>query len=231
MPQLELYSANVCPFAHRTRLTLLEKGVDFQLHEIDLSNKPDNFAEISPYEKVPVVKYGRDRIWESAIINEYIEELFPNPPLMPKTAGERALVRILIDFANSQFISAFYKILLFQNPEQQEKWKNKLHHHLEFLEHEGIGKLSQGGDYWFGEHLTLLDLTYYPWFERWCVLEHYREFPLPDSFPHLKQWWKTMQQRESVQTIANPPNLYIQDYQPYADGTAAGITAQEMRNN
>ncbi|NBD32481.1 MAG: glutathione S-transferase family protein, partial [Cyanobacteria bacterium] len=101
---LELYSASVCPFAHRTRLTLMEKGLDFQLIEIDLNKKPDWFSEVSPYGKVPVIKHQENRIWESAIINEYLEEAFPKPALFPDSPGERALARIWIDFANTKLV-------------------------------------------------------------------------------------------------------------------------------
>ncbi|MBD2538399.1 glutathione S-transferase N-terminal domain-containing protein [Coleofasciculus sp. FACHB-SPT36] len=69
MAEVEIYSASVCPYAHRTRLALLEKGVEFKLTEIDLHNKPEWFADVSPYGKVPVIKYGSDRIWESTIIS------------------------------------------------------------------------------------------------------------------------------------------------------------------
>jgi glutathione S-transferase len=55
MAEVEIYSASVCPYAHRTRLALLEKGVDFKLTEIDLQNKPEWFADVSPYGKVPVI--------------------------------------------------------------------------------------------------------------------------------------------------------------------------------
>jgi glutathione S-transferase len=84
MAEIEIYSAILCPFAHRSRLTLQEKGIPFKLIEIDLQNKPTNFKKISPYGKVPVLKHGDQRLWESAIINEYLEETFPEPPLLPK---------------------------------------------------------------------------------------------------------------------------------------------------
>ncbi len=58
MAEVTIYSAVVCPFAHRSRLALLEKGVDFDLIEIDLQNKPEGFTDISPYGKVPVIKHG-----------------------------------------------------------------------------------------------------------------------------------------------------------------------------
>lgn len=227
MAEVEIYSSTVCPYAHRTRLTLLEKGVNFKLIEIDLENKPKDFTEISPYGKVPVIRYGSDRVWESTIINEYLDEVFPIPRLMPTDAGARAIARIWIDFANTKFIPAFYKLLLNQDPTSQQSWAQELQNHLLFMESEGIN--TNNGEYWLGETLSLVDLSFYPWFERWAVLEHYRGFGLPSSCQRLQEWYKVMTLRESVQAIAHPADLYIQQYTKYANGTAAGITAQEMR--
>lgn len=228
---LELYSASVCPFAHRTRLTLMEKGIDFQLIEIDLNNKPDWFSEVSPYGKVPVIKHQENRIWESAIINEYLEEAFPEPALLPDSPSKRALARIWIDFANTKLVPVFYKMLLEQNPEKQTKWKIQFQEQLQFMEKEGMQKLSCNGKYWFGNRLSLVDLTFYPWFERFCVLEHYRDVFIPSSCSILKHWWQEMFQRESVQQIKNAPEFYIAQYEKYANNTASGITAQEMRDS
>lgn len=230
MAKVEIYSASVCPFAHRTRLTLLEKGVDFKLTEIDLGNKPDWFAEVSPYQKVPVIKHGEDSVWESAIINEYLEEVFPNPPLMPQQPGERAIARTWIDFANTKFIDAFYKMLLNQDPEKQQKWEQGFLDHLRFMDTEGVGKLDGDGSYWFGKSVSLVDLTFYPWFERWAVLEHYRGLSLPPECKHLQQWCEAMSNRDSVKEISNSPDFYVKEYEKYAKGTASGITTQEMRD-
>ena len=227
MAEVEIYSSTVCPYAHRTRLTLLEKGVDFKLTEIDLENKPDWFSQISPYGKVPVIKHRNDRVWESTIINEYLDEVFPTPPLMPLDSGRRAIARIWIDFANTKFIPTFYKLLLNQDPTQQQELSQELHNQLLFMESEGIG--SENGSYWFGKSLSLVDISFYPWFERWSVIEHYRSFTLPSSCTRLKQWHSVMANRESVQAIAHQADFYIQQYIKYASGKASGITAQEMR--
>jgi len=229
MAEVKIYSATGCPYAHRTRLALLEKGVDFTLTEIDLENKPEWFTDISPYNKVPVIKHGKNRIWESSIINEYLDEVFPAPPLMPTDPGQRANVRIWIDFANVKFVPTFYKLLLTQEQEKQQDWAQELHNHLLFMEQEGISKLSSNGSYWLGESLSLVDLSFYPWFERWSMLENYRGFVLPSICTRLKQWYSAMLTRESVQAIKNTTDFYIQQYIKYANGTASGITAQEMR--
>jgi glutathione S-transferase len=103
MAEIKIYSAMLCPFAHQSRLTLLEKGVPFQLIEIDLQNKPANFLEISSYGTVPVLTHGDHQVWESAIINEYLEEIFPEPPLLPQMPIQRAQARIWINFADTRF--------------------------------------------------------------------------------------------------------------------------------
>ena len=228
MADVVIYSSAGCPYAHRTRLTLLEKNVDFTLTEIDLENKPDWFTEISPLSKVPVIQHGKNGVWESTIINEYLDEVFSNAPLMPIDPGERANARIWIDFGNVKFVPTFYKLLLNQEQEKQKEWAQQLHRHLLFMEQEGIG-ISSNGRYWLGESLSLIDLSFYPWFERWCVLEHYRAFTLPSTCTRLKQWYSAMLTRKSVQSIKNLPDFYIQQYTKYANNTASGITAQEMR--
>ena len=102
----------MCPYAQRTRLLLLEKGVDFELIEIDLANKPDWFEDVSPYSKVPVVVDGDTRVYESSIINEYLDEAYPEPALMPSDPGRRALARIWIDYANVKYTPSIYKFLM-----------------------------------------------------------------------------------------------------------------------
>ena len=84
MSDVEIFSAEVCPYAQRTRMVLVEKGVDFTLREVDLVNKPDWFLEVLPYSKVPVIRHQGRVVYESAIINEYLDEVYPEPPMMPE---------------------------------------------------------------------------------------------------------------------------------------------------
>jgi len=210
-------------------MVLQEKGVDFDLMEIDLQNKPDWFAEVSPYGKVPVIEHQGNRVWESNIINEYLEEVFPEPALLPREPGLKAIARIWIDFANTKFTPAFYKLLLLQDVQQQQNWKNELYQHLLFMEKEGFGQLSETGSYWLGDAVSLVDLSFYPWFERWIALEHYRGAKLPAECNRLREWLNVMQQHPAVRLTARPTEFYIQDYAQYASNQASGATAAEMR--
>lgn len=229
MAPVQIYSAHVCPYAQRSRMTLMIKGIDFDLNEIDLQNKPANFQEISPYGKVPVLKHGANRIWESAIINEYLDEVFPEPHLMPTDPGQRALARIWIEFANSKFTTAFYKLLLSQDPAKQQEWSDELKNHLRFMENEGLRKFSNGGPYWLGSDLSLVDISFAPWFERWPAIAHYRNVSIPDECTLLQQWWETMQSHPVMQETMQSGEFHIQAYAKYADATASGTTAKEMQ--
>jgi len=86
-PTVELISSSTCPFAQRSRMVLLTKGVSFAFTEISLDDKPDWFLNISPYAKVPVLRHRESVLYESSVINEYLEEVFPDPPLLPQDPG------------------------------------------------------------------------------------------------------------------------------------------------
>ncbi|MGJ5630155.1 glutathione S-transferase family protein [Nostoc sp. CALU 1950] len=221
MAEIKVYSAVVCPYAHRSRLVLQEKGVEFDLIEINLQNKPEGFTDISPYGKVPAIAHNNNRVWESAVINEYLNEVFPNPPLLPSSPIAKAQARIWIDFANTRFVPAFSTLLRSSDIQQQEAAKKELYQHLEFIENEALGKLSGDGPYWFGESVSLVDFTFYPWFERWPALKHYRGFGIPEEFTRLRQWKKAVKQRDSVVAIANSKEFYIEQYARFATPVAA----------
>jgi glutathione S-transferase len=212
MSQIQLYSSVLCPFAHRVRLTLLEKGIPFESIEIDPQNKPANFIEISPYGKVPVLKHSDNHVWESAIVNEYLEEVFPDPPLLPTDPMQRAQARIWINFADTRLFATTGKLLYSRDPQPPTTLLTELTEHLLFMEHQGVRKIPTSGSYWLGTELSLVDLTFYPWFEQLAVLEHFRGFQLPLGLDRLQEWWETVAKRESVRSIANPPEFYLERY-------------------
>ncbi|MDP2821964.1 MAG: glutathione S-transferase N-terminal domain-containing protein [Sulfuritalea sp.] len=93
---MNLYSGTTCPFSHRCRIVLYEKQMDFQVIDVDLFNKPEDIAIINPYNRVPVL-VDRDLVlYESNIINEYIDERFPHPQMMPPDPQMRAKARQLL---------------------------------------------------------------------------------------------------------------------------------------
>lgn len=78
-----LYSGTTCPFSQRCRFVLFEKGMDFEIRDVDLFNKPEDISVMNPYGQVPILVERDLILYESNIINEYIDERFPHPQLMP----------------------------------------------------------------------------------------------------------------------------------------------------
>jgi RNA polymerase-associated protein len=93
---MTLYSGTTDPYSHRCRFVLFEKGMDFQVIDVDVYNKPEDLAVMNPYNRVPVL-IERDLIlYEANIINEYIDERFPHPQLMPADPVMRARARLFL---------------------------------------------------------------------------------------------------------------------------------------
>ena len=230
MPILEIISSASCPFAQRTRMALLEKGLDAKLTVIDLDNKPDWFFEISPYAKVPVVRHGDTVVFESAVINEYLEEIYPDHPLLPQDPAGRAVARTWIDFANVRLVPHFYKCMLAQDDEGQALHKRKIFEALEFMEFEGLRKLGDG-PFWLGEDLSLVDLTFYPHLSRFPALAEYRGIKIPEDHTRLKQWLQLMRERPSVQQTSLSDEAYIRNWSKYATNSSTGTTARDMRES
>lgn len=208
MSNIQLYFAKASTFSQRTRVVLLEKGIDFTPIEIDLQNKPDGYTQISRYGKVPAIKHGDVEIYESAIINEYLDEVFPEPALLPRDRFSCAITRIWIDYANTRFVPAFNKFLRGFDSQEQEQGRKEFTEALLYIEQEGLGK----GDYLLGDQFSLVDISFYPWFERLPVLEHFRKFTLPPETPRLQTWWNLVGNRSSIQAVANPVDFYLQRF-------------------
>ena len=93
---MRLYSGTVCPYSHRCRIVLFEKGMDFEVIDVDVQNKPEDLAVLNPHNDVPVLVERDLTLREANIINEYIDERFPHPQLMPADPMMRAQARLFL---------------------------------------------------------------------------------------------------------------------------------------
>jgi glutathione S-transferase len=93
---ITLYDADRCPYCARVRIVLAEKGIEYETVEIDLDDRPAWIYEKNPTGRVPVLEEGAFVLPESAVIDEYLEERYPEPALWPADPGERSLGRVLI---------------------------------------------------------------------------------------------------------------------------------------
>lgn len=89
-----LYTDPKCPYCHRVRLVLAEKGITCDLVDVDLTAIPDELMDFNPYGTVPTLVDRELRLYESRIIMEYLDERFPHPPLLPVDPVSRASARL-----------------------------------------------------------------------------------------------------------------------------------------
>jgi len=102
---MTLYSGTTCPYSQRCRIVLFEKGMDFEVIDVDVSNKPDDLIELSPDNRLPVLVERDLRLDVANIINEYIDERFPHPQLMPADPVMRARARLFLHNFEEQLFS------------------------------------------------------------------------------------------------------------------------------
>jgi glutathione S-transferase len=153
--------------------------------EVDLKNKPKDLLELNPYAKVPVLVDGVGVIYESAIINEYLDEKFPGLPLLPKNSLQRAKARIWVDFLNSRIHPAVSDITHHREPDRA---RQRLQQHLSALENEMTGKRFIVGDY------SLADVSFIPFYAR---RQRYG-VTIDDNLANLKRWGEELLARPTV---------------------------------
>ena len=178
----------------RTRMVLHEKGVDFDVHEVDLSNKDEEFLSVSPYGKVPVVVVNGTSLYESNIVNEYLDEVYGSPKLMPGDPEERALARSWMAFADDYFFPSIFRVRMGPqrglSEEQIREAKDKLGDALSRLERQ-----LEGQEYLMGGY-TLADVAHAGNFHRLRELAESGDVPL-HKYPNVVAWMKRVGGRES----------------------------------
>ena len=210
MSSIELYGFEGCPYCQRIRMTLLEKGLEFALIEIDLYNRPDWFGQISPYGKVPVLRHDGVTVYESVIINEYLDEAFPSPPLLPATPALRAQARIWMDYCETRFLATAHKLMSeAADPDRRAGNIDQFTEVLRFIEHDGLRKLSEG-PYFFGRQVSLVDLQFSPFFERFGTYERLAGATWPADCVRLREWLDAMKDRPSYRATCRPIEAHLE---------------------
>jgi glutathione S-transferase len=93
---ITLYDADRCPYCARVRIVLAEKGVEHETVVVDLDDRPAWIYEKNRTGRVPVLEEETFVLPESAVINEYLNERYPEPALLPEDPSARSLARVVI---------------------------------------------------------------------------------------------------------------------------------------
>jgi glutathione S-transferase len=106
---ITLYDADRCPYCARVRIVLTEKGIEYETVEIDLDDRPAWIYEKNSLGRVPVLEEDTFVLAESAVIDEYLDDRYPDPPLWPADPAERALGRLLV-FRFDELSKPYYAV-------------------------------------------------------------------------------------------------------------------------
>lgn len=198
---IKLYDFVPSPNCQRVKIALHEKGLAYETVPTDIrkgDQKKPEFLKLNPYGKVPVIVDGDRVLFESCIINEYLDEKYPHPSLMPKDPYKRGRIRVLTDYGINYIQPQYWRLReesLKKEGEPDhaviEETRETLRGLLRYLEEE-IGEKP----YFMGD-LSLLDIALTTRFLR---MESFGVLPTP-SLPRLSAWLQRMKERPSVKTI------------------------------
>ena len=180
---ITLYDADRCPYCARTRIALAEKGIEYEPVVIDLDDRPSWIYEKNPLGRVPVLEEDTFVLPESAVINEYLEERYPEPSLWPADPGERAFGRLLV-FRFDELSRPYYALR-----RADDGAAERLDAELAKL-----NAVLTARPYLSGRDFGLADIAYVPWILR------ARDRMRVDiaSFGALAEWVERLSQRPSI---------------------------------
>ncbi|MCK4145581.1 glutathione S-transferase family protein [Ralstonia pseudosolanacearum] len=205
MTALTLISHPLCPFVQRAAIVLLEKGVEFDRINVDLSSKPDWFLALSPTGKVPVLKVRQANaedaiLFESVVICEYLNETQGGAPMYPADALSRARHRAWIEFATQTFAEG-WQFLHARDFATADTKRAAFRERLGKLESE-MGM----GPFFAGEAFGMVDAVYAPLFRYFGIIDATVAHQVFEGLPRISAWCTALAARPSVR------DAVVEDY-------------------
>jgi glutathione S-transferase len=180
---ITLYDADRCPYCARVRIVLAEKGIEYETVEIDLDDRPRWIYEKNPLGRVPILEEDTFVLAESAVIDEYLDERYPDPPLWPADAAERALGRMLV-FRFDELSRPYYALR-----RGDDGARERLDAALATLD-----LVLQERLFLSGREFGLADIAYVPW----IVRARDRMDVDIERFPTLSEWVLSLAERPAI---------------------------------
>ena len=153
-----LYSGATCPFSHRCRFVLHEKSGDFEVIDVDPSNPPAEITKLNPYGELPILMERDLTLYQSTIINEYIDERFPHPQLMPPDPITRARTRMFIYGFEREL---YQPVRVLENHASSEEAREAARKSISAQLQQFSGHLAKN-KYFLGEDFSMLDICIAP---------------------------------------------------------------------
>jgi glutathione S-transferase len=198
---LKLYDSPECPFCQKTRIVLAEKDLSYELVPVDLQageQKRPEFIKLNPFGKVPVLIDDEVIVYDSTIINEYLEDEYPHPQLMPSDSAARARVRTFEDYADNAFIPLTGTIMRELRKPEAERDQEKLTTSRQQVERMlAVIDGSLAGRNWLVGNFSLADVAFAP---RIVILPALGVTVDPE-WRNLASWIQRLNQRASVHDL------------------------------
>lgn len=180
---ITLYDADRCPYCARTRIVLEEKGIEYETVVIDLDDRPAWIYEKNSTGRVPVLEEDTFLLPESAVIDEYLDERYPEPPLLPADPAERALARMRI-FRFDDLSKPYYAVRRGED-DARARFDREL---------AKLDAWLQEQPFLTGNEFGLADIAYVPW-----VLRARDRMGVElAEFPALGDWLSRLEGRPSI---------------------------------
>ena len=192
---LRLYVLQGCPFGHRAAIAIAEKGLPVEIVSFERGKRPPELEALSPRAKSPTLFDGDAKVFESLAVLEYLEDRYPQPPLLPAAPFARAEARMFIARVTEEMAPRVGAVVAeATNPAQDGK---KLAAHLQALmehlttwdRHFAVRPFA------VGDTPTLADVALYPFFP---VLRRTAGVKIGGDLPHLRGWIERLQARPST---------------------------------
>lgn len=202
-PKYRLISFDLCPFVQRTQVMLREKGVEFSVDYVDLASKPGWFLALSPTGKVPVLEVTtgegeRVVLFESLVINEYLEEAAGGYGMLPADPLRRARARAWTEYSTDLLRDCFALTAAADEAELAPVLE-RVRRKLDRLEAEVVD-----GPFFSGDSMSFVDAAFVPALQRLKFADElYPEMALfGEHRPRVTRWWQAVEARPSVPASA-----------------------------
>jgi len=200
---IKLYDFLPCPFGQKVRIALAEKGLTYDLVQVDITkgeNRHPEFFRLNPFGRVPVLVDEDTTVYDSTIINEYLEDEYPEPPILPPVGSSamRARARRLEDFADTSFTPQVGQLMAElgkpdaeRNAERLQRLNQAVERVLDYLNQELAGQQFLATDF------SVAEIGFIP---RLLVLPNLG-IEAGTNRPNVDGWIKRLLERPSLRNL------------------------------
>jgi len=200
---MKLYDFLPCPFGQKVRIVLAEKGLSYELVQIDLTQgeqRRPEFRRLNPFGRVPVLVDEDITVYDSTIIAEYLEDEYPEPPLLPAIGSSalRAQARTWEDIADTSFTVQVGQLMTEMGKAESDRDSNRIQRLQQWIEQmlSFLNHQLQAQDF-LASQFSVADIGFVP---RLLLLKELGVDPVANR-GNIDGWFKRLLERPSIQNL------------------------------